>query len=165
MAISSSNSRPGTEWGYIQTGNTPPGILPLISRTLDLEFLTAFCPAAFNVTTPPDISRVDKYGGFDIEYPRLAIIGGEADPWKSATPLADNARKRNDTIEKPFHLMTGGSVHHWDENGVFANETTPTTPPTFVVWAQQWEKNFVVEWLKEWDRENGGNGGQTPLGK
>jgi hypothetical protein len=138
----------GTEYGYIQTGNTPEHILPLISRTLDLEYLTFFCKPAFNITTPPDLERVNKYGGFDIEYSRLAIIGGEADPWKPATPLADEARKRVSTDDKPVLLIMGGAVHHWEENGLFANETTPTTPPSFIVWAQQFEKNFVVEWMR-----------------
>jgi hypothetical protein len=140
-----------TEYGYIQTGNTPKDILPLISRTLDLKYLTSFCKSAFNITTPPDIDRVNRYGGYDIEYSRLAIIGGEADPWKPVTPLADQARKRNSTDDKPVLLMTGGAVHHWDENGLFPNETTPTTPPSFVVWAQQFEKNFVLEWMKVWN--------------
>ncbi|KAF2198246.1 peptidase S28 [Delitschia confertaspora ATCC 74209] len=145
-----------TEWGYIQTGNTPKDILPLISRTLDVEYLTSFCQLSFNINStinPPDVDRVNKYGGFNISYPRLAIIGGEADPWKPATPLADNAPKRNSTTEEPVLLITGGAVHHWDENGLFPNETTPTTPPSFVVWAQQFEKNFVVDWLKEWKKK------------
>ncbi|KAF1930609.1 peptidase S28 [Didymella exigua CBS 183.55] len=137
-----------TEWGYIQTGNTPAHIQPLISRTLDLEYLTFFCRAQFNITTPPDIEKVNKYGGFNISYPRLAIIGGNADPWRPATPLW-YPESRDDSVEEPFHLISHG-VHHWEENGIFDNETTPTLPPYQVIYAQQYLKNFVVDWLDEW---------------
>ncbi|KAF2002147.1 peptidase S28 [Amniculicola lignicola CBS 123094] len=138
-----------TEWGYIQTGNTPKSIMPIVSRLLDVEYLTFFCRAAFGIDHPPDVEQVNKYGAFDIEYPRLAIIGGNADPWKPATPLADAARKRKSSTEKPV-LEIAHAVHHWEENGVFPNETTALLPPNQVVYAQQFLKEFVVEWLKEW---------------
>lgn len=137
-----------TEWGYIQTGNTPKDIKPLISRTLDLEYLTFFCGAQFNITTPPDLEKVNKYGGFNISYPRLAHIGGNADVWRPATPLW-YPESREDTVEEPWHLISHG-VHHWEENGIFENETTPLLPPYQVVYAQQYLKNFVVDWLSEW---------------
>jgi hypothetical protein len=136
-----------TEWGYIQTGSTPPDIKPLVSRTIDLEYATFFCRAAFNISSPPNITEVNKYGAFDIEYPRLAIIGGNADPWKPATPFADGARERESTTEKPFLEIAHG-VHHWEENGIFENQTTPILPPPQVVYAQQFLKNFVIDWLK-----------------
>ncbi|KAF1352751.1 hypothetical protein EJ07DRAFT_135933 [Lizonia empirigonia] len=137
-----------SEWGYIQTGSTPADIQPLISRTLDLEYLTFFCSAQFNITTPPDIEKVNKYGGYNISYPRLAIIGGNADPWRPATPLW-YPDTRQDTVEEPWHLISHG-VHHWEENGIFDNETTPTLPPYQVIYAQQYLKNAVVDWLAEW---------------
>ncbi|RMZ68447.1 extracelular serine carboxypeptidase [Pyrenophora seminiperda CCB06] len=138
-----------TEWGYIQTGNTPADIMPLVSRVLDVEYLTFFCRAQFGITTPPAIENVNKYGGYNIEYERLAIIGGNADPWRPATPLwfPDS---RNDTVEKPWHLISHG-VHHWEENGIFENQTTPELPPPQIVYAQQYLKNFVVDWVKEFD--------------
>lgn len=135
-----------TEWGYIQTGNTPPEIKPLISRTLDIDYLTYFCRASYNRTTPPDVENVNKYGGFEVDYPRLAHIGGNADPWRPATPLWYPDHK-NDTVEEPWLLISHG-VHHWEENGIFPNETTPTLPPYPVIYAQQYLKNFVIEWLK-----------------
>ena len=90
---------------------------------------------------------MNKYGNFSIEYDRLAIVGGNADPWRPATPLADRAPKRANTIEKPFWEIAHG-VHHWEENGIFPNQTTPLLPPYPVIWAQQYIKNFVIEWLK-----------------
>lgn len=134
-----------TEWGFIQTGNTPADIMPLISRTLDLEYLTFFCRAQFNITTPPEIERVNKYGNYHIDYTRLAQIGGNADPWRPATPLW-YPESRNTSTDHPWLLISHG-VHHWEENGIFPNETTPTLPPYPVVYAQQFLKNFVVDWL------------------
>lgn len=77
-----------TEWGFLQTGNVPSDQLPLISRLMDLEYESIVCRAGFNITTPPDTEAVNKYGGYDISYPRLAIIDGEFDPWRPATPHA-----------------------------------------------------------------------------
>lgn len=134
-----------TEWGYIQTGNTPEGIMPLISRTLDVDYLTFFCRAQFNITTPADTDKVNKYGGYNIDYERLAHIGGNADPWRPATPLW-YPESRNSSTEHPWHLISWG-VHHWEENGIFPNETTPLLPPPQVVYAQQFLKNFVVDWV------------------
>lgn len=135
-----------TEWGYLQTGNYPPDIKPMVSRSQDLEFNTFICRAAFNITTPPDVDEVNKYGAFDIEYDRLAIIGGNADPWKEATPLAPGAKPRNSTTNKPVLEIAHG-VHHWEENGIFANETTATLPPPQVAYARQFVEDFVGEWV------------------
>jgi hypothetical protein len=134
-----------TEWGYIQTGNTPKDIMPLISRTLDVEYLTFMCRAQFNITEPSDVWQVNKYGNYSIEYERLAFMGGNADPWRPATPLW-YPESRNSSTDHPWHLISHG-VHHWEENGIFPNETTALLPPPQVVYAQQFLKNFVVDWV------------------
>jgi hypothetical protein len=140
-----------TEWGYIQTGNTPQDIMPLISRTLDIDYLTFFCRAQFNITEPPDVWQVNKYGNYSIDYERLAHIGGNADPWRPATPLW-YPESRNSSTDHPWHLISHG-VHHWEENGIFPNETTSLLPPAQVVYAQQFLKNFVVDWIAEWNSQ------------
>jgi hypothetical protein len=64
-------------WGYYQTGSgVPKHIRPLLSRTIDLEYSSFVCRAAFNITEEPDIEVINKYGGFDIRSSRLAIIDG-----------------------------------------------------------------------------------------
>ncbi|KAF2032791.1 serine peptidase-like protein [Setomelanomma holmii] len=142
-----------SEWGFIQTGNTPADIMPLISRTLDVDYLTFFCRAQFNITTPPALENVNKYGAYNISYPRLAQFGGNSDPWRPATPLW-YPESRTSTKEEPWLLISHG-VHHWEENGVFPNETTPLIPPPQIVYAQQFLKNFVVDWVDEWKSERG----------
>ncbi|RMZ22580.1 hypothetical protein D0859_13399 [Hortaea werneckii] len=78
-----------TEWGYLQTGSgVPQDQLPLISRTLDLDYMMIICNEAFGIYGPPNTTTVNKYGGYDISYPRLAFIDGEWDPWRPATPHA-----------------------------------------------------------------------------
>jgi len=97
----------------------PAGEEPLISRTLDLAYESLICNYAFGIYGPPDTDAVNKYGGYNISYPRLAIIDGEWDPWRPATPHAFGygAQPRFSTASEPFILIPD-AVHHWDENGV-----------------------------------------------
>lgn len=101
-----------TEWGYLQTGSGfPKNQLPVISRAIDLDYCMLSCKLPFNITGPPDVQRINKYGGYGIKYDRLAIIDGEADPWRPAGPHADWAPKRKNTIERPF-VEIADAVHH-----------------------------------------------------
>ncbi|KAL8727488.1 MAG: hypothetical protein Q9166_006012 [cf. Caloplaca sp. 2 TL-2023] len=141
-----------TQWGFLQTGSgVPADMLPLVSRLLTLEYNSLVCRYAFNITTPPDTDAINRYGGFNISYPRLAIIDGEEDPWRGASPhsvQAPDGGNRTSTTEEPF-LLIEGAVHHWDENGLFPNETTSTLPPAPVKEVQAQEVEFVKAWLEE----------------
>ncbi|RKU42564.1 hypothetical protein DL546_001703 [Coniochaeta pulveracea] len=138
------------EWGYLQTGSgVPVDKLPLVSRLVDLNYTSVVCKEAFNITTLPDVESINKHGGFGISYPRLAIIDGEKDPWRAATPHAIGQPDRPSTASEPFILIKDG-VHHWDENGLFPNETTPDMPPQPVADTQKMEAMFVQEWMMEW---------------
>lgn len=113
-----------TEWGFLQTGSgVPKDQLPLISRTLTLAYESLVCNEAFDIYTPPDLEAVNKYGGYNISYPRLAIIDGQEDPWRPCTPHAFGygAKERVSTASEPF-ILIAGAVHHWDENGLFPNQ-------------------------------------------
>ncbi|AEO54489.1 hypothetical protein MYCTH_2297119 [Thermothelomyces thermophilus ATCC 42464] len=138
------------EWGYLQTGSgVPANQLPLISRLIDLNFTSVVCREAFNITTPSQVERINKLGGVNISYPRLAFVDGERDPWRYASPHRIGLPERKNTISEPFILIKDG-VHHWDENGLFPNETRPGLPPKPVADAQRAEVKFVKAWLKEW---------------
>jgi hypothetical protein len=149
-----------SQWGFLQTGNTPPEQLPLISRLLDLEYESIICRAGFNITSPPDTEAINKYGGYDIKYPRLAIIDGEFDPWRPVTPhgFGYGAKERSSTYSEPFILISG-AVHHWDENGRFPNETTSSLPPPAIAETQQIEAKFVKAWMTEWQQSKYKKGG------
>lgn len=143
------------EWGYLQTGSgVPESQLPLVSRMIDIPFLSTVCREAFNITTPSQVERINKHGGVNISYPRLAHVDGEWDPWRAASPHRIGLPERDSTVSEPFILIDGG-VHHWDENGLFPNETTSKLPPKPVKEAQKEEVAFVKEWVKEWHKTNG----------
>ncbi|KAI0396841.1 peptidase S28 [Xylariaceae sp. FL0594] len=144
-----------TQWGFLQTGSgVPKGQLPLISRTIDLEYSSVICREAFNITKPSDVHAINKYGGFALRYPRLAFVDGEWDPWRAAGPHAIGLPPRPSTVSEPF-ILVAKAVHHWDENGLFPNETTADLPPKPVADAQAREAVFVKKWLEEFDRERG----------
>ncbi|KAI9039298.1 putative extracelular serine carboxypeptidase [Aspergillus affinis] len=157
-----------TEWGYFTTGaGVPKDILPLISRVLDIENLSSFCSSQFGIATPPKVENINKHGGFDFSYPRVAIIDGKADPWRDATPHADGTADRESTDEEPFilvdipaeHVWDGirGAVHHWDQNGVLGNQTRSGIPPKEVVEVQKEVVRFVGVWLEKWKHSGRGN--------
>lgn len=145
-----------TEYGYFQDGSNVPEDLPaLISRLITLEYYGLICRYAFNITTPPDVERINKYGAFNISYPRLALVGGEWDPWRPVTPLAtlDVPDRLNgtSTVSEPIILISHG-VHHWDENGLFPNQTTATLPPAPVRDAQAQLAQAAQAWMSEWQQ-------------
>lgn len=139
-----------TQWGYFQTGSgVPKGQLPLISRLIDLEFTTIHCREGFNITTPPNIESINKLGGLNFSYPRVAFVDGAVDPWRAATPHRIGLPERASTVSEPFILIEHG-VHHWDENGLKPNDTAIGLPPPSVAKAQEQEIAFVKAWLEEW---------------
>lgn len=141
-----------SEWGYLMTGSgVPADQLPLVSRLIDLNYTSIVCREAFNIVTPSQTERVNKWGGFNFSYPRLAFIDGEHDPWRQATPHAIGLPERVSTTDEPFHLIPA-AVHHWDENGLFPNETTDTLPPQRIKDVQAEEVAFVQAWLAEWKK-------------
>ncbi|KAI0205309.1 serine carboxypeptidase S28-domain-containing protein [Astrocystis sublimbata] len=144
-----------TQWGYLQTGSgVPKNELPLISRTIDLEYSAVICREAFNLTKPANVDAINKYGGFNLSYPRLAFVDGEWDPWRAAGVHAIGLPERESTTAEPF-ILIDKAVHHWDENGLFPNETTAELPPAPVADAQKQEAIFVKKWVKEFQKKNG----------
>lgn len=147
-----------TQWGYLGTGSgQPSNRKAILSRTLDLEYESRVCRYAFNITTPPDVDAINKYGGFNLSYPRLAHIAGSADPWTPATPWKEELKQRewrkNDTSE-PF-LLIEGAVHHWDSNGLLEGEEREgRRTPEAVRVVQEYEVEFVRAWVEE-ARESG----------
>ncbi|UKZ82957.1 hypothetical protein TrVFT333_010757 [Trichoderma virens FT-333] len=150
-----------TQWGYFVTGSgTPKGQLPMISRAITLESASSHCERLFNITTSPDVESINKLGGFNFSYPRLAILDGLQDPWRSATPHATGLPDRKSTTSEPFMLIDWG-VHHWDEFGLPEDKHIPGLPPPQVAQAHETEIEFVKAWLKEWEEENGSSSRQS----
>ncbi|KAI0490308.1 peptidase S28 [Xylaria cf. heliscus] len=143
-----------TQWGYLQTGSgVPKNQLPLLSRTIDLDYSSVICRDAFNLTKPADVNAINKYGGFHLSYPRLAWVDGEWDPWRAAGVHAIGLPPRQSTTSEPY-ILIAKAVHHWDENGLFPNETTAELPPAPVADAQKQEAIFVKKWVQEFQKKN-----------
>ena len=53
--------------------------------------------------------------------------------------------------------MISDAVHHWDENGLFRNETVDIKgellPPQTIRDVQSEEVKFLVEWMEQWKQE------------
>lgn len=143
-----------TEWGFLQSGSAvPQDQLPLISRLVTVPYSMRVCNHAFGILSLPRTDRINRYGGWDVKYPRLAVVGGEADPWRPATPLApfslSNKLDMTSTASEP-KILIQAAIHHWEGNGVLANETTAELPPWPVAKAQAQIVQFVEEWMVEW---------------
>ncbi len=154
-----------TEAGQFATGYIPgtpghPHALPIISRTLTPKYYLDACHKRYNITYDPILSRYNKYGGFNLSYPRLAISAGQLDWYRSTNPLAElladgtpNPRvKSNGTATAPQIIIEGG-FHEWDLPGVFANESI--TVPKAVTSAKNREIAAVKAWLMEWNQTHG----------
>ena len=50
------------------------------------------------------------------------------------------------------------ALHHYDENGLFPNETTPLLPPAEVGETQRYIQLFVQQWMMEWNEMHGKGG-------
>ena len=144
-----------TQWGgWTDGGGVPKDRLALVSRHVTLEYISQGCQHAFNITGPPNVTAINQYGGDNISYPRLAIVGGEWDNWRPLTPLATldvpdrlNANQYSKRADHPH--STSGS-HVWDDNGVFPNETAPDLPPPPVASAQKQVVETAQGWMAEW---------------
>ncbi|KAE8371052.1 serine carboxypeptidase S28-domain-containing protein [Aspergillus bertholletiae] len=151
-----------TEWGYFMSGaSVPKDIMPLISRVMDVASVSTFCDTTYGITTPPNVTNINKHGGFDFSYPRVAIIDGLADPWRDATPHADGTQERESTDDEPFILIdvpaedvwdgVRGAVHHWDQNGLSQkDEDKGQEPPAAIVEVQKEVLRFIGVWLNQW---------------
>lgn len=153
-----------TEYGQFDTGYVPgseghPHALPMASRYLTVDYYLAQCQATYNKN--PVLDRFNKYGGFNLSYPRLAISTGQLDWFRTVGPLAEylpggagpydrpNPRvKSNGTTDQPQIIIQGG-YHEWDFPGVFANESI--TVPKVVTDAKSREVEAVKAWLVEWN--------------
>lgn len=150
-------------WGYFVTGEgVPSDQLSMVSRALTYDYATIRCRKSFNITTPPDVDSINKLGGFNFSYPRLALVDGAQDPWRAATPHAIGLPDRESTTTEPFVLIDWG-VHHWDENAL--RDEVEGLPPRQVVEAQRQEVEFVKAWLKEFEREQKGGAVEETMGE
>ncbi|KAH9855843.1 peptidase S28 [Lenzites betulinus] len=139
-----------TQWGFFPTPPPDPAIPRIVSKLLTVDYAELTCKLAFapgryfTVPQRPDVASVDKLGGYNIAYDRLAIIDGQYDPWRGDTPHSPAAHPRADTTLRPFKLIPK-AVHHYDENGLADHSQEP--PEIQAIHHQEVE--FVKAWLKD----------------
>lgn len=125
----------------------PPTISPIISRLITPALVDTPCQSAFGLSAlDADVASINQYGGFNISYPRLAFIDGEADPWRWAGTHAPGLKERVDSMKTPWVLIKG-AVHHWDENGLPEGQKNKDEVPEPVAQAQGYEVEFMKAWL------------------
>ncbi|KAL5501476.1 MGSCP1 [Sanghuangporus vaninii] len=142
-----------TEWGYFITAPPAEDVPRIVSRLITLESSSRICHQAyppgehFSVPFLPNITAVNVLGDFSIAADRLAIIDGEVDPWRPATPHSEYAHVRPDILSRPFKLIPDG-VHHYDENGLRNMDNEPFE----ILNIHKEEIAFVTTWLEDWNR-------------
>ncbi|KYK60824.1 extracelular serine carboxypeptidase [Drechmeria coniospora] len=140
-----------TEWGFFMTGEgTPEDQLPMVSRAYTYDYSSILCRKLFNITSPPNVQAINKFGGFNFSFPRVALIDGAQDPWRAASPHALGLPGRVSNSSEPF-ILIDPAVHHWDKNGLKADKAKLGLPPNHVVEVQAMEVDILKAWLEEFD--------------
>ncbi|KAK0544641.1 Serine carboxypeptidase S28 [Tilletia horrida] len=133
----------------------------IVSELLTLSYTSAYCPLAYpstklaGVPDRPDIASVNALGAFEISIDRLAIINGQYDPWRGATPHSEEfagGGSRPDTLNRPFKLIPN-CWHHCDENGLPSEERKKGKEPERIRKIHEEEIQFVKAWLADWKKK------------
>lgn len=122
----------------------------------------AFPPGKYNtIPKSPDLSQYTKYGGFNIQADRLALIDGSkhfrtppipfqklspntgVDPWLDLCYHAEGTPLRVSSDLHPEYLIAGAG-HHWDSYGIL----DIAAEPLFIQQAHLWEIKTVQKWLR-----------------
>ncbi|KAK0532767.1 Serine carboxypeptidase S28 [Tilletia horrida] len=135
----------------------------LVSSLLTFSYTAAFCADAFpstpDVRLPdrPDIEEVNRLGAFGIGegLDRLAIVNGQWDPWRPATPHSEEfagGGGRADTLMRPFKLIPN-CWHHCDQNGLPSKDRKAGKEPERIRKIHEEEVIFVRAWLEQWGKK------------
>ncbi|KAF3941025.1 hypothetical protein ABW19_dt0201677 [Dactylella cylindrospora] len=102
----------------VRTVCAPAGYPTLVARIVDLPYLRRVCEYAFNMepSFEIDVSKVLKYGGFNLTAPRLMYIDGTHDPWLYATAHSPHSPQKD--RDGKLSVLIEESWHHNDENGL-----------------------------------------------
>ncbi|OAA53079.1 serine carboxypeptidase S28 [Cordyceps fumosorosea ARSEF 2679] len=147
-----------TQWGFFISGSgVPASTRGILSRAVTLDYAAGGCQQSFGVAGPPNVDSINKLGGVNFSYPRVAVIDGKQDPWRAATPhrIGENA-DRQSTTEQPF-ILIDPATHHWDEDDVPASQYKPGYPPKQIVDVHDQEVAFVKAWVKEFHDSKSGS--------
>jgi hypothetical protein len=127
----------------------------LISRVLQVPYTQQWCKWAFppgkhnKLPVTPQLQDYNKYGGWNIQAPHLALIDGSTDVWLDLcyhSELAPKPRISSDTY--PSYLIAGGG-HHWDSYGI----KNVSAEPAYIREAHYWEIRTVRRFIEAWHKK------------
>ena len=161
-----SDIRNAAERSYLYTTCTEAGLYQaapknhpsLLSNVINASYTQQWCDWAFppgkhnSIPPSPDLSRWNKYGGFDVRQKRLAFIDGDQDVWNDACYHSSLAPLRyspsiEEEMDHPQLLITGAG-HHWDSYGL-GSLANVSMEPQFIRNAHLWEIRTVERWLRQ----------------
>lgn len=136
---------------YLVAPKTGPS---LVSHVLQVPYTQQWCTWAFpagkhnKIPSTPQLSEYNKYGGYNIQADRLALIDGSTDVWLDLcyhSELAPKPRISSDL--HPSYLIAGGG-HHWDSYGI----KNVTAEPAYIREAHLWEIRTVRRFVDMWKK-------------
>lgn len=135
--------------GYQTAPETGPSLL---SRVVTNSYTQQWCTWAFpagpynKIPSSPELHYYNKYGGWNIQAPNLALIDGSTDVWLDLCYHSNLAPKPRISSDKhPSYLIAGGG-HHWDSYGI----KNVSAEPDYIREAHLWEERTVDRFLKFW---------------
>ncbi|KAJ4386862.1 hypothetical protein N0V93_009760 [Gnomoniopsis smithogilvyi] len=127
-----------TEAGFYQRGN-PDNPHTIQSQFISLESVQSYCDWLFDGLNPlPNVTTVNKYGGWNMQPSNTMWTGGEYDPWRSFSPQSTEEgspmRRTTQVIpacnEPPkgtdlFGMVYEGMAHVSDQRAQMYNASDP----------------------------------------
>ncbi|KAF2655245.1 hypothetical protein K491DRAFT_599342 [Lophiostoma macrostomum CBS 122681] len=137
-----------SEQGAYQVAPPNPHTPSLVLHTLQIPYTQQWCTWAFpdgtynTLPSTPDLYEYNKYGGFNIQAPKLALIDGNVDVWLDLcyhSELAPSPRVG------PLQYLIAGGGHHWDSWGI----KNVSAEPDYIREAHLWEIRTVKRWIAD----------------
>jgi hypothetical protein len=139
-----------TESGGYQTARqTGPS---LVSRVLQIPYTQQWCTWAFpagqhnRIPASPELDYYNKYGGWNLQAPNLALVDGNTDVWLDLCYHSNLAPQPRISSDKYPSYLIAGAGHHWDSYGI----KNVSAEPAYIREAHYWEERTVSRFLEFW---------------
>jgi hypothetical protein len=127
----------------------------LISRQLQIPYTQQWCTWAFpagqsnSVPSTPALQYYNKYGGWNIQAPNLALIDGSTDVWLGLCYHSEFIPQPRISSDKYPNYLIAGAGHHWDSYGI----KNVSAEPDYIREAHLWEERTVQRVLDFWGKK------------
>lgn len=145
----------------------------VLSELIDYTYTSGSCRdpdlfapgKVYRLPARPDTQRVNKWGALGVAAERLAIIGGQYDPWRSVTPVSEDfayGGDRADTLDRPFKLIPD-CWHGCDSLAYSQNLTRFDSEPKRIHRIHEEALQWTGHWMRTYWAEHG-KGGEGVVG-